>query len=133
MRSPAVVPATTPQPPTTPTQQQHKSKNSFQMSTSAVMTSEELELKANQEKAKALFEDLRDVNKKIAQQEAIKKAKAKIDDKRTYENNRLAHKEQKPNAMIKPCLVFARLIGIVICCTVLVGKENSPRAASLAS
>ncbi|OAV88043.1 hypothetical protein PTTG_29185 [Puccinia triticina 1-1 BBBD Race 1] len=82
MRSPAVVPATTPQPPTTPTQQQHKNKKSFQMS-----TSEELELKANQEKAKALVKDLRDVNKKIAQQEVIKKAKAKINDKQTYKND----------------------------------------------
>ncbi|KAA1070844.1 hypothetical protein PGT21_050111 [Puccinia graminis f. sp. tritici] len=72
------------------------------MSDSAVTDSTELEIEANKERSRVLLEELRDLNKKIAQQEATKKAKGKIEEKRTYKDDRLAHKERKANAIIKP-------------------------------
>jgi hypothetical protein len=57
------------------------------MSKSAVMDPTNLEIQANKERSRALVEELRDLNKKTAQQEGIKKAKANVDETRTYENN----------------------------------------------
>ncbi|EFP83471.1 uncharacterized protein PGTG_08657 [Puccinia graminis f. sp. tritici CRL 75-36-700-3] len=58
------------------------------MSESVVMDPTDLEIQANKERTRAL--------------EAIKKAKSNIDENRTYKNDRLTHKERKPNAIIKP-------------------------------
>jgi transposase len=66
------------------------------MSESAVMDPTNLDIQANKEQSRALVEELRDLNKKTAQQEAITKAKTNIDETRTYKNDQLTHKECKP-------------------------------------
>ena len=67
-----------------------------------IMTSIQLEIEANKTKAQALAEKLRDLNKKRFEQEAMIRAKEKLDKKQTYKDNRLTHKDQKPNVIIKP-------------------------------
>ena len=57
------------------------------MSTSAIMDSADLENEARKERARALVEELRDLNKETAQHEAVTKAMSNIKAKRTYENN----------------------------------------------
>ncbi|KNE94954.1 hypothetical protein PSTG_11745 [Puccinia striiformis f. sp. tritici PST-78] len=73
-----------------------------QATESAVTDSNDLEIQANKEQSWALVKELRDLNKKTAQQEALKKAKEKIDENQTDKNSRLTHKERKANAIIKP-------------------------------
>ena len=72
------------------------------MSDSAVMDSVDLEIEANRERARVLVEELRELNKQNFEQETIRNAKQKINKKRTYQNDRLTHKDRKPNAIIKP-------------------------------
>ena len=67
-----------------------------------VMDLTDLEIEANKERARALAAELRDLNKKTYEQEMLKKSKEKINKKRTYQNDRLVHKERKPNSIIKP-------------------------------
>ena len=62
----------------------------------------ELEIEANQEKTGALAEELKNLNQDTHEKETIKKGKSKINEKRTYKNDRLSHKDRKPNAIIKP-------------------------------
>jgi hypothetical protein len=50
---------------------------------SAVMDPNNLEIQANKEQSRALVKEFRDLNKKTAQQEALKKAKGKMDETRT--------------------------------------------------
>ncbi|KAH9459686.1 hypothetical protein Pst134EA_006744 [Puccinia striiformis f. sp. tritici] len=58
------------------------------MSDSAVMDSTELEIQANEEKSRALVEELdQEVNKDTAQKKAIKRAIGKIDEARTYKGD----------------------------------------------
>jgi len=71
-------------------------------SSDTIMSSVQLEIEANKTKAQALAEELRDLNKKRFEQEAMIRAKEKLDEKQTYKNNWLTHKDQKPNAIIKP-------------------------------
>ena len=71
-------------------------------SVALVMDSTNLEIKENKEKARTLAEDLRDLNKKTYEQEMVKNSKGKINEKQTYQNNWLVHKEHKPNSIIKP-------------------------------
>ena len=71
-------------------------------SSDTIMSSVQLEIEANKEKALALAEELRELNKKRFAQEAMISAKEKLDEKRTYKNNRLTHKDRKLNAIIKP-------------------------------
>ncbi|EFP89061.1 uncharacterized protein PGTG_14902 [Puccinia graminis f. sp. tritici CRL 75-36-700-3] len=68
------------------TKVQHRLPPPPSMSKSAVMDPTDLEIQANKERSR----------------EAIKKAKANVDETRTYKNDRLTHKERKPNAIIKP-------------------------------
>jgi len=56
-------------------------------SVAPVMDSTDLEIKANKEKARALAEELRDLNKKTYEQEMVKNSKGKINEKQTYQNN----------------------------------------------
>ncbi|OAV92987.1 hypothetical protein PTTG_27438 [Puccinia triticina 1-1 BBBD Race 1] len=72
------------------------------MSQPAVMDSAELELKADQERARNLASELRELQQKNFQAETIMKSKDKLNEKRTYKNDRLTHKDCKPNSMIKP-------------------------------
>ena len=66
------------------------------------MDSIDLEIEENKERSRALVEELKELNKQTAQKQAVKKAKSKINNERTYKNDRLTHKERKPNAIIKP-------------------------------
>ena len=42
------------------------------------------------------------MNRKTAQQESILKSKKNLENNRAHENDRLVHKQRKPNAIIKP-------------------------------
>ena len=71
-------------------------------SNSAVMDPIDLEIEANKEKAWALAEELKNLNQDTHEKETIKKGKSKINEKRTYKNDQLSHKDCKPNSIIKP-------------------------------
>ena len=68
----------------------------------AVMDSAELELEANKARSRELLQELHDLNRKTAQQESILKSKKTLENNRAHENDRLVHKQRKPNAIIKP-------------------------------
>ena len=66
------------------------------------MDSVDLEIEANKEKACALAKELKILNQRTHEQQMMQKAKNKVEEKRSYTNDRLTHKEHRPNAIIKP-------------------------------
>ena len=66
------------------------------------MDSVDLEIETNKEKARALADELKILNQRTHEQEMMRKAKNKVEEKRSYTNDRLTHKERRPNAIIKP-------------------------------
>ena len=71
-------------------------------SNALVMNALDLEIEANKIKACELAEELRNLTRRTHKQENKKKATEKVNENRTYQSDRLTHKERKANAVIKP-------------------------------
>ena len=67
------------------------------MSQPAVMDLAELELKADQERARNLAIELQELQQKNFQAKTIMKSKKQLNEKHTYKNNWITHKDCKPN------------------------------------
>ena len=71
-------------------------------SNALVMNTLDLEIEANKIKACELAEELWNLTRRTHKQENKKKATEKVNENRTYQSDRLTHKERKANAIIKP-------------------------------
>ena len=67
-----------------------------------IIDTETLEIEAGEAEAQELARRLEELNKKNFEKKTIRQAKSNLEKRRTHVNDRLTHKERKPNSIINP-------------------------------